>query len=85
LTQELLENFWNLSKSDYKFEIYKIVNEIAFSLKQEHITYIFEQIQKILPDKLAMEEFQCLCELGKFGKEESFKESVSGFFWNIIC
>jgi hypothetical protein len=26
-----------------------------------------------------------LSELGKFGKEETFKENVSHFFWNIIC
>lgn len=42
---QLLDMFWSLSKSDYKFEVYKIVNEIAFYLKQDHINYIFEQIR----------------------------------------
>lgn len=29
----LAEQFWNLSKSDYKFEVYKIINEISYYLK----------------------------------------------------
>jgi hypothetical protein len=33
LSQQLLEQFWSLTKADYKFEIYKIINEIAFYLK----------------------------------------------------
>lgn len=85
LSLELLDQFWNLSKSDYKFEVYKIVNEIAFYLKQDHINFIFEQIRQIPPEKLAMEEFQCLSELGKYAKNEQFKENVGDFFWQIIC
>ena len=85
LSVQLLDMFWSLSKSDYKFEIYKIVNEIAFYLKQEHINYIFEQIKQISPEKLAMEEFQCLSELGKYAKDDTFKQNVGNFFWKIIC
>lgn len=33
LELSLAEKFWNLSKSDYKFEVYKIINEISFYLK----------------------------------------------------
>lgn len=77
--------FWNLSRSDYKFEVYKIVNEVSFYLKQAQISFIFEQIKLIPADKLAMEEFTCLSELGKYAKEDSFKEAVSAFFWQIIC
>jgi hypothetical protein len=32
LTMELLEQFWTLSKSDYKSEVFKIINEAAFDL-----------------------------------------------------
>jgi ubiquitin carboxyl-terminal hydrolase 34 len=85
LTISLLDMFWNLSKSDYKFEVYKIINETSFFLKQEHINYIFDQIKQIPPEKLAMEEFQCLSELGKYARDEHFKENVGDFFWKIIC
>jgi hypothetical protein len=36
--------FWNLSKSDYKLEIYKIINDAAFYLKKEHFDYVLNQI-----------------------------------------
>jgi hypothetical protein len=39
----------------------------------------------VAPEKLAMEEFQCLSELGKYSKDEQFKVEVSNFFWRIIC
>ena len=34
--------FWNLTKSDYKFEVYKIINETSYYLKQNHIDFFFE-------------------------------------------
>ena len=36
-------------------------------------------------EKLAIEEFQTLSELGKYAKDEAFKINVSDFFWNLIC
>lgn len=33
LTMELLKQFWSLSKSDYKSEVFKILNDAAFYLK----------------------------------------------------
>jgi hypothetical protein len=32
-----------------------------------------------------LEEFQCLGELGKYAKNEGFKEQVSNFFLKVIC
>ncbi len=52
-----MEMFWSLAKADYKFEIYKILNDVAFFLKQEHINFFFEQIKQIPSEKLAIEEF----------------------------
>ena len=52
-----MEMFWSLAKSDYKFEVYKIINDSSFYLKQEHIDYFFEQIKLVPPEKLAIEEF----------------------------
>lgn len=45
LTIQILEQFWSLSKTDYKVEIYKIINEISVWFKQPHIDYIFDQIK----------------------------------------
>lgn len=33
--------FWSLTKAEYKFEIYKIINEIAVWFRQEHIDFFF--------------------------------------------
>ena len=30
---EIMEMFWSLAKTDYKFEIYKIINDVSFYLK----------------------------------------------------
>ena len=40
-----MEQFWQLTKADYKFEVYKILNECAYFFKQEHINYFFDQIR----------------------------------------
>ena len=34
LTEELLTMFWNLTKSDYKLEIFKILNDCEYYLEQ---------------------------------------------------
>ena len=44
-TPQILDMFWSLSRAEYKFEIYKIVNEVSIWFKQEHIDYIFEQFK----------------------------------------
>ena len=73
-----------MSKSDYKPEVYKIVNEGAVLLKQEHMDFIFEQIQNIPPEKLTLEDFSCLSEFGKHSKSEEFKVQAAEFFWRVI-
>ena len=32
MTEELMAQFWNLAKSDYKVEVFKILNEVHYSL-----------------------------------------------------
>jgi hypothetical protein len=32
-TPKLQEMFWNLAKTDYKFEVYKIISEVSLYLK----------------------------------------------------
>ena len=52
-----MEQFWSLAKTEYKFEVYKIINECSFYFKSTHIDYFFEQIKHVPAEKLAMEEF----------------------------
>jgi len=74
LSIEVLEMFWALSKTpDYKLEVFKKINEVAVWLTQDHIDYIFKQIRQVPADKMAVEEFQCLSELGKYSKDAGFK------------
>ena len=84
LSMELLEQFWMLSKSDYKSEIFEIINEAAFHLKQEHIEYLFTEITKTPANKLGIEEFDALQNMGKFSRSSEFTIKTSEFFWSII-
>lgn len=78
--------FWGLARTaDYRVEVYKIVNEVAVWLAQDHIDFIFKQIRQIPAEKISTEEFQCLSELGKYSKEPSFKRAITDFFWEIVC
>ena len=85
MTQELLDLFWNLTNTPaYKSEVFKIINETAFHLKTNHIEYFFDKITATPNEKLSMEEFNALSELGKYCKNQDFMSKVSNFFWKII-
>lgn len=84
LSMTLLKQFWTLSKSDYKSEVFKIINEAAYHLNQEHIEYLFDQITETAANKLGMEEFDALASLGRYSKSYEFSNKTSEFFWKII-
>lgn len=84
LSEELLNMFWSLTKSDYRSEVVKIVNDTSIYLKQPHIEFIFNQIKEIPANELKISEFECLCELGRYCKDDEFKNKICTFFWNII-
>ena len=44
LKEEHLKMFWALSKSDYKVDVYKILNDVALFFSQNHTDVIFEEI-----------------------------------------
>jgi hypothetical protein len=69
LNIELLQQFWNLTKTDLRLEVYKIISDCSVQFKQPHLDFMFDEIKKIPEDKLEMEEFSCLSELGKFTKD----------------
>lgn len=87
LTDDLLARFWSLTRSDLKTEVFKIISDCAFYFKQHHLTFIFNKIKNDTPiEKLGMEEFTCLSELGKYSKdlEGEFQGQVAQFFWGLV-
>ena len=84
LSPELLQQFWSLTKSDYKSEVFKIINETAFYLQQEHIEFLFDRITETPANKLGMEEFEAIASLGSYSKSSDFSQKSSEFFWRII-
>lgn len=72
LSMPLLEQFWSLSRSDYKSEVFKIINDSALYLEQEHIEYLFDQITETSASKLGMEEFDALQNMGRFSRSTQF-------------
>ena len=82
---ESLDLFWNLTNTPaYKSEVFKIINEVAFHLKTNHIEYFYNKITATPNEKLSMEEFNALGELGKYCRNPEFMQKVSNFFWKII-
>ena len=79
-----MEQFWNLTKSDYKLEIFKIINEYEYYLGQPQIEYIFDQIRQTPALKLGIEEIDILNMLGRRSKVLNFENQISLFFWSII-
>lgn len=41
LTEEDLKMFWALTATDYKNDIYKIIDNISFYLQQPHFEFFF--------------------------------------------
>lgn len=86
LTDERLSQFWALTKTEMRLDIYKIVSDCAFGLKQPHLEFIFDKICNGIPAaKLDMEDFNCLSELGRCSRdrEAPFHKNVTKFFWRI--
>ena len=73
LSKELLELFFNLTKSEeYRVEVYKIIKENSFWMEAEQIDYMFSDITKTQPSKLGLEVFTTLSEFGKYAKAGDF-------------
>ena len=71
LSLELLQQFWSLTKTDLRLEVYKIIQDCSFYFKQKHLDFIFDKIKNDIPtEKLDMEEFSTLSELGKYSKDK---------------
>mmetsp|Transcript_33660 Transcript_33660/g.51960 ORF Transcript_33660/g.51960 Transcript_33660/m.51960 type:complete len:226 (+) Transcript_33660:1471-2148(+) len=84
----LFDQLWQLTKTDLKTEVFKIISDCSFYFMEEHLQFIFEKISKEIPiDKLELEEFNCLCELARYSKGKemgSFQDNVTQFFWKVV-
>ena len=61
LNETLIEQFWGLSRSEYKSEVFKIMTQSNYLMDQLHVEYLFSEITKIAPAKLSLDEFNLLC------------------------
>lgn len=86
LNEQRLKMFWSLAKTDMRLDVYKIISDCSYSFKQNHLDFFFEKICTEIPtEKLDMEDFNCISELGKFSreKESDFMTKVTKFFFTI--
>jgi len=88
LSDELLAQIWSLTRADvFRNEVFKLITDCSYFFNQHHLDFIYDRIQKDVPvERLGMEEFTCLSELGKYAKDRSggFQEKVASFFWGLI-
>jgi hypothetical protein len=66
---ELLQQFWSLTKTDLRLEVYKIISDCSFYFKANHVAFLLDKIKSIPPEKLDLEDLNCLSELGKHPKD----------------
>ena len=84
LNDELLQKLWDLSRQLYKSEVYKIINDNSYQLKQPHKEFLYNQITQSQVQKLDMADFELLEKIGRTETDTNFKAKVSEFFWGII-
>ena len=44
LDEDLLAMFWSLTRSDYQAEVFKIISDQSYHLKQVHVDYLFGEL-----------------------------------------
>jgi len=82
--KDLLSLFWSLREDSYQAEVFKIISDNCFWLKEHHVAFIFDELTNAPPEKLNTAEFDCICDLGKYNKSSDFSTKVCDFFWQII-
>ena len=75
--------FWNLT-SDYKVEVFKILNEVSLVLQHEHLSFIAGRISDTSDAKLGVEEFTMLNMIGRASRDETLRNKIGAFFWSYI-
>lgn len=77
LSDELLNMFWSLTKTEMQSDVIKIINDCSYYLKAPQITFFIDEITSQQTDKLSNAEFDLLCDLGNKGS----MKRVGDFFW----
>lgn len=78
---DLLKLFWSLREDGYQAEVFKIISDNCFWLKEHHVAFIFDELTNAPAEKLNTAEFDCICDLGKYNKSTEFSTKVCDFFW----
>ena len=82
MTPELFDKFWQLA-SEYKREVYKIIKENTYYLKEPHRNAILEKLINVPVEKLDMADFDLLGEVERLA-ESAFKNQLIDFLWRVI-
>lgn len=70
--------------SAYKPEVYKIINDYSYHLKQPHKEFLSSKIMDQSASNLDMSDFDLLSEIGRWGQDDDFKRKLAEFFWKIV-
>ena len=83
MTLEYLQLVWDASGA-YKPEVFKIITDYSYYLKQPHKEFICTKITEKSAADLDMSDFELLSEIGRFGQDDGFKNKLAEFFWRIV-
>lgn len=73
-----------MTKTEYKKEAYKIIREAEYSLRQDHIEFLYGQLSQTPPEKLEADEFEVLNIIGRRALKSQLQHQVCEFFWRIL-
>ena len=65
-----MAQFWDLTKSDYKVEVFKILNDVSYALEHSHLQFVSQRITETPAAKLGIEEFDMLNMIGRASRDE---------------
>ena len=66
-----MAQFFDLSRNDFKSEVFKIIIDTAIYMNKEHVDYLFDQIMMTPPSELSLQEMNALSEFGKWSRSGS--------------
>ena len=82
MTEELFDKFWSLA-SEYKREVYKIIKENTYYLKEPHRYAILDKLIDVPVEKIDSADFDLLGEVERMA-DSIFKNKLTEFFWRVI-
>ena len=84
LTPELRALVWELSKSEHKLEVLKLISVGSYYMSSEDAEFFAKAIAATPTEELTNADFDLICEFGKWTKTNEIKDFVFQFFFNYI-